>query len=74
MSQDIWKRNEIQSPCVQICMIHPDVKICVGCYRTAQEITDWSRLSNADRAALMEGLPNRAALVRKRRGGRGRTG
>jgi len=72
MSDDIWNRDEIQSPSVRICMIHPEAGICVGCYRTAEEITDWSRLPNKDRAALIEDLPNRAAYVRKRRGGRGR--
>ncbi len=35
---EIWQRNEIDSPCIKICVIHPDAKICVGCHRTGEEI------------------------------------
>ena len=39
--KDVWSREEIASPCVRICVLHPDEKICIGCYRTAQEIGQW---------------------------------
>ncbi|WP_299755964.1 DUF1289 domain-containing protein [uncultured Boseongicola sp.] len=70
MSDDIWTRDEIESPCINICMIHSDAKICVGCARTADEITIWSRLSPEARRAIMEDLPARAADMPGRRGGR----
>lgn len=66
----IWKRAEIESPCVKTCVIHPETRLCTGCLRSIDEITAWSRLSNEDRRAVMEDLPNRAPLLRKRRGGR----
>ncbi|MCC5999565.1 MAG: DUF1289 domain-containing protein [Pararhodobacter sp.] len=66
----IWQRDEIESPCVQICVIHPESRICTGCYRTIDEITAWSRLTPQARRAVMADLPGRAGLLRQRRGGR----
>lgn len=70
MSDEIWKRDEIESPCVKLCAIHPEEKICVGCYRSIAEITGWSRMAPAERRAIMDALPDRAPRLQKRRGGR----
>ncbi|WP_109467490.1 DUF1289 domain-containing protein [Albibacillus kandeliae] len=70
MSDEIWKRNEIESPCIKICVIHPTEKLCTGCLRTMEEIARWSRLSGDERRAIMAELPERAPRLRKRRGGR----
>lgn len=75
MKSEIWQRNEVESPCVKVCVVHPEARICVGCNRTIDEISGWSRLSAEARAAIMAELPGRSALLTKRRGGRlGRTG
>jgi len=58
------------SPCVQICVIHEETGICAGCYRTREEIAVWGQLSNAARWAIMDSLPAREGLLKKRRGGR----
>jgi predicted Fe-S protein YdhL (DUF1289 family) len=75
MSDDeIWRRDEVESPCTKICVIHPEARICVGCYRTIDEISGWGRMSPAARRAVMGELDGRAAALRVRRGGRtGRT-
>lgn len=70
VKDDIWARNEIESPCVKICVIHPDAKICLGCYRTIPEIGAWSSISASERRRIMDDLPARAASLVKRRGGR----
>ncbi|PWE34000.1 DUF1289 domain-containing protein [Maritimibacter sp. 55A14] len=70
MSDEIWKREEIESPCVKLCTIHPETRLCIGCHRSIDEITAWSRLSSEARRAIMAELPDRAAAQRKRRGGR----
>lgn len=70
MTEDIWKRDEIQSPCVKICIIHPEARLCTGCLRTLDEITRWSRLTPEVRAQVMAELPARAPQLLKRRGGR----
>ena len=72
MSDELWNRDEIESPCVKICMIHPEARICVGCYRTTDEIATWGRMPAPERKRLVAELPERAHLTKRRRGGRGR--
>jgi predicted Fe-S protein YdhL (DUF1289 family) len=67
---EVWKREEVQSPCVKICVIHPGERLCVGCLRSIDEIAQWSRLSPEERTRIMADLPARAPRLAKRRGGR----
>ena len=30
MNDDSWKRDEVDSPCVKLCVVHPEERICVG--------------------------------------------
>jgi len=68
---DIWKRDEVESPCIKICVVHPEARICIGCYRSIDEIGAWSRMTPEERRAVMADLPARAGTLGKRRGGRG---
>lgn len=70
MSDDIWKRAEVESPCIKICVVHPQARICTGCLRSIDEISAWSKMSPEARRAVMDELPSRAALLTRRRGGR----
>ena len=70
MSDKVWKRAEIESPCVKICVIHPETRLCTGCYRSIDEIGSWSRMTPDARRAVMADLPGRAGQFTKRRGGR----
>jgi uncharacterized protein len=70
VKDDVWKRDEIASPCVKLCVVHPEARICVGCYRSIDEITQWSRMTHEARDAVMAELPSRAPSLAKRRGGR----
>lgn len=65
----IGRRDEIESPCVKICVIHPETGLCVGCHRTLDEIAGWSTLPPEARAAVLAKLPERAARARPRRRG-----
>ncbi|MDG1936225.1 MAG: DUF1289 domain-containing protein [Paracoccaceae bacterium] len=69
-TDDIWKRDEIESPCVKLCIIHPVEKVCSGCYRTLDEIGRWSQMSPKERTTIMSELPGRAIVPNKRHGGR----
>jgi predicted Fe-S protein YdhL (DUF1289 family) len=40
------------SPCISICHLD-DNDICVGCYRSANEITDWKNLDNESREQIL---------------------
>ncbi len=66
----IWQRVEIESPCIKVCVIQPETRLCTGCLRTIDEIGAWSRLTAQARLDVMDDLPNRTKLITKRRGGR----
>ena len=66
----IWTRTEPQSPCINICVIHPHEGICVGCYRTLDEIAAWASMPAETRRAVIAELPARKPLLKRRRGGR----
>ncbi|WP_380052943.1 DUF1289 domain-containing protein [Falsihalocynthiibacter sp. SS001] len=65
-----WKRDEPESPCIKICVVHPTAKICTGCLRSLDEIAQWGTMSAEERQAVLDALPPRASLLKKRRGGR----
>jgi predicted Fe-S protein YdhL (DUF1289 family) len=48
-----------ESPCVAVCIIDPELSLCLGCGRTLNEIARWHRLTGAERLALMAMLPAR---------------
>ncbi len=72
MIDEIWKRDEIDSPCIKLCILHSKEKICLGCYRTADEIKNWSKYSNEQRTVIKSQLKIRGGTLTKRRGGRNR--
>jgi hypothetical protein len=69
-SAQVWKRNEVQSPCINICVVHPEARLCSGCLRSIDEITRWSKMDTAERTQIIEELPSRKSQLTKRRGGR----
>ncbi len=66
----IWARAEIESPCIKICVIEPQSRLCTGCLRSIDEIGAWSRMTAEARSLIMAELPGRAKQITKRRGGR----
>lgn len=70
MTDHIWKRDEIESPCIKICVVHPESRLCTGCLRSIDEIARWSHMTPDERRSVMAELPGRSGLVTKRRGGR----
>jgi predicted Fe-S protein YdhL (DUF1289 family) len=71
MSDPVWRRDEIESPCINVCVLHPQAKLCIGCFRSADEITQWSRISPEMRREIMDTLPEREHTIPKKRlGGR----
>lgn len=71
MDDGVWKRDEVESPCIKICVLHPEARICIGCYRTGDEIAGWGRRTPEERREIMDQLPERKALLpNTRRGGR----
>ncbi|MGB0660436.1 MAG: DUF1289 domain-containing protein [Mangrovicoccus sp.] len=60
----------IASPCIKICVIEPQSRLCTGCLRSLDEIAAWSGYSEAQRAEIMAELPARESQLTRRQGGR----
>ena len=54
----------IATPCVKVCIVDGESGLCLGCYRTLQEVAAWTRLTDAERAAIMIAAPERRAGIR----------
>ena len=53
----------IVTPCIKVCAVDGESGLCLGCHRTLKEIGGWSRLTEAERAAVMAELPARRARI-----------
>ena len=56
MIDDVWKREEIDSPCIKLCVLHSEAKICVGCHRSSEEIQMWSKYTPEQRIMFKTGI------------------
>ncbi len=50
----------IKSPCIEVCALD-DHNVCIGCYRTADEIIDWFSASDDRKRDILEALKRRRA-------------
>lgn len=46
-------QRRVGSPCVSVCLLD-EQDVCTGCFRTAQEITDWFGLDDEARLAVID--------------------
>jgi predicted Fe-S protein YdhL (DUF1289 family) len=51
----------IESPCVRNCCLN-EVDICIGCFRTLHEITQWSVVSDATKQQILERVAERRII------------
>lgn len=47
------------SPCIDVCRMNPETKLCEGCLRTLDEIAAWASLTPAQKRAVLERLASR---------------
>lgn len=66
-NKNVWRRDEPDSPCVNVCVIHTGTGFCLGCYRTAEEIKTWSKLNSEERVVVKNMLESRKKDIYKRR-------
>ncbi|MBA2350474.1 MAG: cysteine-rich CWC family protein [Burkholderiales bacterium] len=50
-----------ESPCIDICKLDPLTQLCIGCYRTIEEITAWASYSDRERLEVWNALAGRRA-------------
>lgn len=41
------------SPCIKVCALDSGNKLCLGCFRTLDEIALWSRIANDERLNIL---------------------
>ena len=54
----------IKTPCIKVCVVDGESGLCLGCYRWLNEVAGWAKLSDADRARIMDELPTRRGQIR----------
>ena len=54
----------IKTPCIKVCVVDGESGLCLGCYRRLNEVAGWAKLSDADRARIMDELPTRRGQIR----------
>ena len=58
--------DDVPSPCINICKIDEPTQRCLGCERTIDEITRWSRMdSEAKLSVLNEVIARKKAAQQK---------
>ena len=53
------QERPVASPCVYVCTLD-DQDLCIGCQRTADEITRWGRMDNDERREVLRLCHERA--------------
>tara|TARA_B100000965_G_C19596512_1_gene760495 strand:+ start:382 stop:576 length:195 start_codon:yes stop_codon:yes gene_type:complete len=48
-----------KSPCINICSIDKKTGLCLGCYRTLNEIALWAKLDDIEKNKIIFQLNNR---------------
>ena len=54
----------IATPCIKVCVVDGESGLCLGCYRTLQEVAGWQKLGEDQRTAIMAELPSRRSRIR----------
>ena len=57
----------MKSPCVNVCVIDPISSFCIGCGRTTEEITHWTKYTDKQRKTVTLGLSSRLKKITKDR-------
>ena len=58
MTQPIW------SPCKRICLVDPDNAICIGCFRTLEELGRWTQMTREEHLKIKSELDEREETYR----------
>ena len=47
------------SPCIKVCVMDPQRGVCLGCFRTLDEIAGWGGMPDAERERITGELSGR---------------
>ncbi|GAB3477858.1 DUF1289 domain-containing protein [Marinomonas epiphytica] len=57
---DDTPERSIASPCTHICSLD-EHDVCIGCYRTGLEITQWGRMTDEEKRQVLDKVRQREA-------------
>lgn len=52
-------QNTIESPCIKMCELDFKTRLCKGCYRTIDEIANWSIMNDKEKLKVLELIKTR---------------
>ncbi len=55
--------TEVTSPCISVCAMDDKSGLCLGCYRTLEEIQGWWDLDNAAKQQIVDAASERQQAV-----------
>ncbi len=64
------KTSDAASPCISVCTLDAGARVCLGCYRTIDEIAAWSTLDDDEKRAVNARLAARRREHEERHGKR----
>ena len=53
----------VVTPCIKVCVVDGESSLCLGCFRTLEEIAGWSRMEPDRREAIMSELADRRSRI-----------
>ena len=53
--------NDVASPCISVCVMDAGTGLCIGCWRTLDEIAAWSVLDPEAKRAVLAAIRERRA-------------
>jgi predicted Fe-S protein YdhL (DUF1289 family) len=51
--------TDVASPCVNICRMSEETGVCIGCFRTLDEIAGWAGAGEHQRIAILAAVEKR---------------
>lgn len=59
MAVEILKPDDAPSPCINFCRMDCCRGVCLGCFRTLDEIVHWAEYTPREKRAVLAKLPAR---------------
>ncbi|MFN4289000.1 MAG: DUF1289 domain-containing protein [Brevundimonas sp.] len=53
----------VLTPCIKVCAVDGESGLCLGCFRSLQEIAAWARYTDEERAIILDQLSARRQLI-----------
>ena len=50
---------DMPSPCVSVCKMNSATELCLGCFRTLDEIALWGRMDDGSKLEVWRSIPER---------------